>query len=177
MKNTVIVLLLSTVCYTSYAQSIPQDSLRNLGFVMSSLFQALDQDDHRLMAQQLSQLCLDDAGFDAINYNDEGIALPKSGNLQDFISNTGEFYQLFNIHREELQREINYYADIAHVSSLVYEVIERPQTSTALDDRVLYSINAIYKDNRWYISQVSWVSESSYLPFEQYFVTDTLTIR
>ncbi|MCO4805069.1 MAG: hypothetical protein KC456_00620 [Flavobacteriales bacterium] len=92
----------------------------------------------------------------------------------DLIRETAPFYSDFEINLIENEREVDYYLDIATAHTLVNQRSLQKSTGKTYSQFLWIDFDLVYFDDRWYISAINWIDQSSRQPIQNALLTDTL---
>ncbi|NQV52469.1 MAG: hypothetical protein HQ500_04760 [Flavobacteriales bacterium] len=139
--------------------SFGQSSFDNPSEVITSFYRAMEQDDLATRSTELKALFLEDGTIHSIVQKSSLTSSPKGGSVTDFLQGSGSFYRANTMSYDEIERSIDYYVDIATVHSLVFQtIVERGNTSVAYEQMLWFSFTMVFENDRWFLTNVSWVN-------------------
>lgn len=114
---------------------------------------------------KMRELCLPDADFSSFVQKEDGTKVFRSGNLEDYIKNSGSFFLQSAFYETEIGRRVDRFGHVAHVFSAYQSQLEKEGEVKA---RGINSIQLIRDQGRWFIANVIWDSEteSEKIPIE-----------
>lgn len=137
-------------------------------------FNAIQDSLESRRSASIKALCLPNASMNAITMRTANSARLATGDVDDFIANSGSFYDQFKLTIDEFDRSVSYYADMAVISSLVYQTNTRKSDGQAFELTLWYTIDLVFQNGRWYVASVNWTSSFSSDPIESAQESDTL---
>lgn len=170
--NRIIFILLCFLSLTGWSQ----DSLGTLNGTLNAFYSALQASGPQQQAK-LENLLLPEARMNAVSVNSAGAARVALGGITEFQTNAESFYSQFQVYLDEVDRTVDYYADMASVNSLLFQTVVNRKDGKRYEQELWYSIDLVYQNNRWYVAQATWTSDLRQQSLQNSISTDTLWHR
>lgn len=151
-----------------------QSTLNNLDSTISYFFNALEESDENARLKTLKLLLKPGAQINAITVSEEASPAFASGGLENFHQNTKTFYTSFQFSYDEVERDVNYYSNLASINSLVYQKLKRQSDKQSYEQFLWFSIDLVYDYGRWWIVSASWINETESFSIRNVMAEDTL---
>ena len=110
---------------------------------------------------RLRALCKPSAQFNAGSRNREGDWSYRARSLAEYIEGSAKFFQQSAFYETEISRQVHQFAHIAQVFS-TYEF--RLSEAGPANARGINSLQLVYDQDRWWIVNILWDSESEATP-------------
>lgn len=172
-------LLISVVLLIAFQGTAQEDApdFTKLGDVVHSFFGALSENDEAARKAQFKTLFTEQGQVNAVIQKTYATANPALGSWEEFLTNSSDFYQRFELDYDEVEREFEYYVDLAAVHSLVYQVSSDRTTDKVYRQMLWVQFDLVFAQGRWYIDHVSWVNEVAGNSVREALYQDTLWHR
>lgn len=167
-------LILITGCVSLAAKAQDTTDYTQVGEVVHAFYSALSEPNDSARAARFEQLFTPEAQVNAIIQKTQSTASPALGSWKKFLENSQPFYTRFKVDYDEVERELEYYVDLASIHSLAYQVSTEKASGTDYRQMIWVQMDLVFAKDRWYIAYVSWVNEVTGMPIEDALLQDTL---
>lgn len=139
--------------------AVAQTSLDNPSDVIASFYRALEMPTLEERSQALNALFIEGGTIQSIVQRSSTVSSAKGGSVKDFLKGSTNFYLNNTMSYDEIERSIDYYVDVAMIHSLVFQsIVERKNPSIVYEQMLWFTFSMAYQDDRWYLTNVSWVN-------------------
>ena len=165
-------LIISIVLLPFYTLS--QNTFSSLDSTVASFYKALEvgDDDERLT--NVGVLFKPKAQINAITTSELAPPTYATGDVEAFYNNTKSFYSEYQFAYDEVDRDLNYYSNLASINSYVFQRLKKRDEAKSYEQFLWFSIDLVYEYNRWWIVSASWINETERSSIRNVMQEDTL---
>lgn len=171
--NRAIFLLLTTLFAVIGAQSQPAD-FSILGNVVSAYFAAANQSDLDTRKEALSKLFNINGTMDAVILRQGQDPTFTEGSWEDFVEKSQGFYSKYEVEFDEIEREVEFYLDMASVHCLVFQNSKELSSGTIYYQKLWFQFDLVFYSDRWFIDHIIWINETEPNPINNALMQDTI---
>jgi hypothetical protein len=106
---------------------------------------------------KMRELCLPGADFSSFGKKEDGTKVFRKGTIDSYIQNSGSFFLQSAFFETEIGRRVDRFGHVAQVFSAYQSTFEKGGEVKA---RGINSIQLVRDQDRWFIANVIWDSES-----------------
>jgi hypothetical protein len=144
-----------------------------LGNVIEAYFKTVSSDNLASRNQGLDTLMVEGAQMTSVLLQSNGNSNITTGSWKEYLENSAGFYNDFELKFSEMDREVDFYLDLASAHVLVEQRATKKATKRLFTQNLWLQLELIFVNNRWYITDALWVNESSQ-PIDNALLQDTL---
>tara|TARA_B100000902_G_C26947651_1_gene734190 strand:- start:162 stop:686 length:525 start_codon:yes stop_codon:yes gene_type:complete len=159
IKRIVTISIIVVASFTINAQS----DMSVLGNVIEAYFKTVSSDNLASRSQGLDTLMVDDAQMTSVLLQSNGNSSITTGSWKEYLENSAGFYNDFELKFSEMEREVDFYLDLASVHVLVEQRAIKKATKRLFTQNLWLQLELIFVNNRWHITDALWVNESNQL--------------
>ncbi|MEZ4722951.1 MAG: hypothetical protein R2813_13840 [Flavobacteriales bacterium] len=155
-------------------QTMAQDTASNsLGNVIDRFYKALSESDSAKRATILGEIMAPGADITSVIHNN-GYASATKGSVTQFMSNTRNFYRDFRVSYAEIEREAEYYLDLASVHGICTQNLNELATQKHYSQDLWMQLDCAFVGIEWKIVSATWTNQFGQYSIDNALLQDTL---
>ena len=151
-----------------------EKDLSSIDKLMSTFYQALEEENAQKRQATLTLLFTRNGQISSVNHYTGKPSKVKSGTWQSFFEGSTPLYASFSVANDEVERNVDYYGDIASVNSLFYQTLTNKSNSKKYAQLYWIQIELVFVQNRWHIDYASWSNQYDNIAVEEAILSDTV---
>lgn len=124
--------------------------------VVNTFYQILSGDAGQRNWSKMRALCLPKAQFNTVRINSTGKRVNRFGSIDDYITNTNTFFRKNQYYKQETDRQIADFGEIATIFSNYTAEINYSESGRQIHEEGLITFQLVNAKGRWWISSVFW---------------------
>jgi len=158
-----------------FATGRAQDTdFSELGNIVSAFYSSLSDSNATRRAETFARLFTEKGQVNAVIQKSPSASSYALGPWKQFLQDAVPFYSTYKVAYDEIEREIDYYVDLASVHSLAYQTVTDRKTGNRYQQMLWFQFDLVYSNNRWYIDNATWINQVPEVPIQDALLQDTL---
>ena len=166
-------IILIGLVFWSFQMRSQESEFSNLGEITDAFYSALSESDSAKRSDQFSKLFTKNAQITAV-VDRGGLSKTKNGTWQEFLQKSNSFYQSYAPTYLELEREVEYYLDLATVHSIAQQTATDKSTGKIHQQEMWIQLDLVFQSNRWFIANAIWTHQIGSIQINKALLQDTL---
>jgi hypothetical protein len=139
----------------------------SVDYIIAALYDVISGPAGERDWERLKFICKPSVQFNTVRTNKEGKNVFFAGDLEKYIANSGGYFLKNPFFETEIGRKVHQFGPLVQVFS-AYEARKSPEENPF--DRGINSIQLSFDNDRWWVVNIMWTSETADNPIPQEFL-------